>query len=250
MISPEIKLFTINSFWKVFTMVNPLLVLPAFISLTNGQTKEQKLATAVKCTAIALTMFVVFVFAGNALMKGLDISEGAFRIAGGFLLGIGAVRMVVGEDADDSVEDEKKKKTVRDVSVYPMAFPMMTGPGALVMIFTSMLKAPAEPSYYIAMVLIGVVCLGLVFVSFMFADPILKFIGKAGTNIMQRLLGIILVILSSQVIVTGGETCVAWYKARAEKIEKDAADKFKQEEEEKEKKNIESDVSDNKKEVE
>jgi multiple antibiotic resistance protein len=200
--------FLWQAFVTLFVIVDPFAVVPVFVSLTGGETREHKKRIAQKSCFIAVILLLIFAFAGDRLLDAMNISEPAFRIAGGFLLLLAAIDMVVAKTSGGfraPTGDETKEAIRRDdISVFPLAIPLIAGPGALTS--TVILMRQAEIMGVQAQA--GVVGLLLIvllitFLSLLVGDRMMRLLGVTGTNVLTRVFGIILAALAVESIIKG-----------------------------------------------
>lgn len=199
--------FLWQAFVTLFVIIDPFAVLPMFIALTRNESISQQRRTALKACVIATILLLVFAFVGDKLLDAMGISEAAFRIAGGFLLLLAAIEMVVAKSSGirSTTGDETAEAEYRDdISVFPLAIPLLAGPGGLTSIVVLMRQA--EQINFLAQVgviIILIVVLLITYLSLLLSDQILKILGVTGTNVMTRVFGIILAALAMQNIING-----------------------------------------------
>ena len=199
--------FLWQAFVTLIVIIDPIAVVPMFVALTRNETTAHKRRTALKATVIATILLFIFAFVGDKLLDAMDISEPAFRIAGGFLLLLAAIEMVVARTSGirSTTGDEAEEAAHRDdISVFPLAIPLIAGPGALTSVVVLMRQA--ETMHYTAqvgviMVLVGVLL--ITYISLLLGDRILKVLGVTGTNVLTRVFGIILAALATQNVING-----------------------------------------------
>jgi len=136
--------FLWQAFVTLFVVIDPFAVVPMFIYLTRNDTVPNKRHTALKASIIATVLLFSFAFLGDKLLDAMSISEPAFRIAGGFLLLLAAIEMVVARASGirSTTGDEAEEASHRDdISVFPLAIPLIAGPGALTSIVVLMRQA-------------------------------------------------------------------------------------------------------------
>jgi multiple antibiotic resistance protein len=195
----------IKFFVVFFVVVDPLSLIPLFAGLTQGASARYKKKMAGKASVIALVICVLFALAGARFLGLMGISLSAFRIAGGTLLFLIALDMVFarpsGTRSTSSEQEEAKRR--EDISVFPLAFPFIAGPGALATILLAVGEVDAKPLLFAGF--LGVV--GLVLMVcwvLMLATPrLMKVLGVTGANVVSRLSGVILAALAVQFIVDG-----------------------------------------------
>ncbi|WP_292293041.1 MarC family protein [Marivita sp.] len=193
--------FLISAFVTLFVVIDPIGLTPIFIALTPGMTAQQRRAIAIRATVIAAGLLFLFAFLGEQVLGFIGISMPAFRIAGGILLFLTALDMLF-ERRSKRREDQADLDDVPDPSVFPIAIPLIAGPGAIASII--LLVGQAEGSVGMASVLgvmLGV--LAIVFLLFLSASPIERALGKTGIVVVTRLLGMLLAALSVQFVLDG-----------------------------------------------
>ncbi|MCK0148664.1 MarC family protein [Marivita sp. S6314] len=193
--------FLISAFVTMFVVIDPIGLTPIFIALTPGMTPAQRRAIAIRTTVIAAALLFLFAFLGEQVLGFIGISMPAFRIAGGILLFITALDMLF-ERRTKRREDQAEADDVPDPSVFPMAIPLIAGPGAIASII--LLAGEAEGTIGMVSVLgMMVAVLVLVFLFFLSASVIERALGKTGIVVVTRLLGMLLAALSVQFVLDG-----------------------------------------------
>ncbi len=188
-----------------FVTIDPIGVAAIFAALTAGHDRPQKRRLAARGTAIAASVLVMFAVAGEAVMAALGVGLPALRIAGGILLLLLAVDMVFarpsGMRAMTPPETEEAGRR-DDISVFPLAVPLIAGPGAITMAILFMSRAGTMPGQLLVLaVMLGV--LGLTLVALMFAVEVTRLFGVTGINVLNRVLGIVLAALACQYVLDG-----------------------------------------------
>jgi multiple antibiotic resistance protein len=195
----------VNAFTTLVVTIDPPGLAPIFLGLTHGMTGLERRRTALRGTLIAFGILTVFAIAGEAILSTMGISIGAFRIAGGLLLFAISFEMIF-----DRREARKQKTSetavvedhVHNLSVFPLALPLIAGPGA---ISATILLAGSFHGPVDRVELIGVIgiCIVLVLLSLTVASRIDRFLGRSGRAILTRLLGVLLAALSVQFVIDG-----------------------------------------------
>jgi len=194
--------FYITAAVTMFVIVDPVALVPLFIALTQGMEDAQRRAVARRASLIAIVLMAVFGLLGEAILRFSGISMPAFRIAGGILLFLTALDMLF-ERRTRRREDQHPSSS--DPSVFPLATPLIAGPGA----FTTMIllvnapSAEGHPAHVAAIlaIMVGVVLVSLFF--FRIAGPIERALGRTGIVVITRLLGMLLAALSVQFVLDG-----------------------------------------------
>lgn len=195
----------VNAFVTIIVMFDPPGLAAIFLGLTTGMTRSQRLQVALRGTLTGAGILAVFAIAGGGILGLLGISLGAFRIAGGILLFYIAFEMIFEkrhERQEKSAERAITKDHISNVSVFPLAIPLIAGPGAIsaVILLAGSFYAPVERTALIGVILAASVVL---FVTLVIAERLDRFLGATGRIILTRLLGVVLAALSVQFVVDG-----------------------------------------------
>ncbi|MDA8360772.1 MAG: MarC family protein [Gammaproteobacteria bacterium] len=195
-------------FLTFFVVIDPIGLVPMFAALTAGASEDFRRQMAVRGVAIAAGVLFFFVFVGFGILRVLGIGIPAFRIAGGILLLLLAIDMVFARHSGMRSTTEREASEARgrdDISVFPLAIPLIAGPGAMTSLLLMM--SPATKTAHVALVLgLLLLVLGIALVVLLSAVRILKFMGETGANVVTRLLGVLLTALAVQFILTGLQT--------------------------------------------
>lgn len=195
----------ISAFVTLFVVIDPPGCAPIYASLTTGATQIQRRSMAIRAVAIAAGILLLFALWGKQLLGALGIALDSFRIAGGIMLFIIAMDMVF-EKRTQRREDRAQKiaetPEVEDVSVFPMAMPMIAGPGSIATVMLLMSRAEGLSE---RLVVIGavVVTLALMLGSLLAAGPIMALLGSKIEAVITRLLGVLLAALAAQFVIDG-----------------------------------------------
>ena len=193
--------FLITAFTTLFVVIDPLGLTPIFIALTQGADAGHRRAVALRACGIAALVLTLFAFFGEAVLGFVGISMPAFRIAGGILLFLTALDMLF-ERRTKRREDQAEDDDHPDPSVFPMAIPLVAGPGAIASMILLMGQADdALEAAGVLGVMLGVVALA--FALFLTAGPIERALGRTAINVVTRLLGMLLAALSVQFVLDG-----------------------------------------------
>jgi multiple antibiotic resistance protein len=193
--------FLISAFVTLFVVIDPIGLTPVFIALTPGMTVKERRAIAIRSTLIAAGLLFLFAFLGEQVLGFIGISMPAFRIAGGILLFLTALDMLF-ERRTKRREGQADAEDVPDPSVFPIAIPLIAGPGAIASVI--LLTGEADGAVGMASVLLVMVAvLILAFLFFLSANLIERALGKTGIVVVTRLLGMLLAALSVQFVLDG-----------------------------------------------
>ena len=195
----------INALTTLLVTLDPPGLAPIFLGLTVGIIREQRRQVAFRGTLIAFCILAVFALFGASVLGILGISIGAFRIAGGLLLFWIAFEMVFEkrqERKEKTSEAAITKDHIHNIAVFPLALPLIAGPGA---ISATILLAGSMPSAIdrFQLILIIAFCTLLLFATLIIAERIDRFLGVTGRAILTRLLGVVLAALAAQFVVDG-----------------------------------------------
>jgi multiple antibiotic resistance protein len=195
----------ISAFITLFVVIDPPGCAPIYASLTTGANAAQRRAMAIRAVGIAAAILFVFALWGKQLLGTLGIALDSFRIAGGIMLFLIAMDMVF-EKRTERREDRAQKiaetPEVEDVSVFPMAMPMIAGPGSIATVMLLMSRADGMAQ---RMVVLGAVLLTLLLMlgSLLAAGPLMALLGRKIEAVITRLLGVLLAALAAQFVIDG-----------------------------------------------
>lgn len=203
--------YLLEAFVTLFVTVDPLGLAPLFIGLTAGMGPKDRRQVALRATSIATAVLIVFALAGGKLLALLGISLPSFRIAGGLLLFSTAFQMVFSQKEPRDKSDADRAVTldhIRDIAAFPLAIPLLAGPGAISASILAASKAPSVAAFagFIGLI---VAVMGIGLAVFLMADPIDKRIGETGRVVIGRLLGLLLAALAVQFVADGIRAIVA-----------------------------------------
>jgi len=195
----------ISSLITFFVVIDPPGCAPIYAGLSAGASTVQKRAMAMRAVGVAAAILFVFALFGEALLKGLGISLASFRIAGGIMLFLIALEMVF-EKRTERREDRAAKVAsdpeVEDVSIFPMAMPMIAGPGSIASVMLLMSRnSGIERSLVVLGAMVTILLLTLV--ALLAAGPIMRILGAKIEAVITRLLGVLLAALAVQFVLDG-----------------------------------------------
>lgn len=196
--------FVFNSFVTLLVVVDPLGLSPIFAALTRGYTDKRKREAAIRGTVLGAVILLVFAVVGNALLGTLGIGLPAFRIAGGILLFVLALDMIFARPTgmrSRTVREQEEESYQEDVSVFPLAIPLVAGPGSITTVLLYTGGGSIEQTAIFTVVL--AVVLFLTLISLLLAPRIMRLFGDTGANVFSRVLGVLLAALAVQFILDG-----------------------------------------------
>ncbi|OAN66079.1 MarC family protein [Sphingomonas sp. TDK1] len=204
-----IELF-VSAFVTFFVIIDPPGCAPIFAGLTAGTDAVHRRAMAVRAVMVASIILLGFALFGEALLHALGISLNAFRIAGGIMLFLIALEMVFEkrtERREDRAEKVKAEDPV-DISIFPMAMPMIAGPGSIASVMLLMAQSKGiEQSLVVLSAMLAVLLLCVL--ALLAAGPIMRIVGAKIEAVVSRLLGVLLAALAVQFVIDGIRAALA-----------------------------------------
>jgi multiple antibiotic resistance protein len=202
MLEQPLKFFVV-----FFVVVEPVSLIPLFSGLTSGAIASYKRRMASRAVLVAAAILVLFALGGAAFLSLMGISLEAFRIFGGLLLFLLSLEMVFARESGTRTSSSELAESKRraDISVFPLAFPFIAGPGALatILLWFGPLQLGTQSGLFSAyLVAVGLV-LVIALVMMLLADRLMHVIGVTGANVAGRLLGVILGALAVQFVLDG-----------------------------------------------
>ncbi len=199
----EYLTFGILAFTSFFTLINPFGVMPVFMTMTSSLSEAQRKKTARKATIVAFLTLLGFAFTGQLMFNFFGISVDSFRIAGGIIFFMVGYDMLQARLTSTKITDEEiEHKYVNDISITPLAIPMLCGPGAITNSIVLW-----EDSHSIGMkiaMLISILIMAiLTYIVLWSASKIINFLGETGTKILTRLMGLIVMVIAVEFFFSG-----------------------------------------------
>ena len=193
--------FYITAFVTIFLVIDPPGLLPLFISLTQGHEKARR-NIALRACLIAIFILAAFGFIGENLLDFIGIGMPAFRISGGLLLFLMAVEMLFNKRAQRR-EQQAEDDNHDDPSVFPLATPLIAGPGAMatMVLLISEMSGDVSSTFVVIAAMISVIT--VTFLLFLTSSPVERLLGPVGIKVITRLMGMLLAALSVQFVVDG-----------------------------------------------
>lgn len=195
----------LSAFITLFVVIDPPGCAPIYAGLTKGATQAQRRNMAIRASVIAGAILLVFALFGEALLGALHIELDSFRIAGGLMLFLIALDMVFEKRTqrrEERAERIAATPEVEDVSVFPMAMPMLAGPGAIASIMLLMSEAQGTEGTLVVLAALLVVLL-LTMAALIAAGPLMRLFGDRVEAVITRLLGVLLAALAAQYVIDG-----------------------------------------------
>jgi multiple antibiotic resistance protein len=201
--------FALYSFITLFIIVDPIVNVPLFMAILANFEKSDRKKMVKKATVIAAIVLIVFTITGDTIFRFLSIEMYSFRIAGGFLLFIISIEMLFGRrpQTKSSAEEEEEALRKEDVVVTPLAVPLLTGPGAITTGIVLFNSADGVLNKSLLFLDIGLVFLISYFILSR-SEKAFDILGKTGTMVIVRIMGLLLAAVAVQFVVTGIEEAV------------------------------------------
>ena len=194
--------FFLLCFTSFFTLTNPLGTMPVFLTMTNGMSEEQRRAIVRRATIVSFLTLMVFTFSGQFLFKFFGISTNGFRIAGGIIIFTIGFDMLQARYAKAKLKEEEVKTYVNDISITPLAIPMLCGPGAIANALMLMDDAVTLAKKCILIGTIGLIYF-ITYLILRASTRLNRYMGETGNNVMLRLLGLSLMVIAVECFVSG-----------------------------------------------
>ena len=197
--------FAISAFVTVFVVVDPIAMAPTFLAVTDGMPKDARKSVALRASVIAGIILTGTALVGERLLVLFGISLPAFRIAGGLLLFWIAAEMVFGVRSrhEGEAAEQAMEERVRNVAAFPLAIPLLAGPGAIAATVLLAGRAGGDWRLLGALVAEEVAVAASCLLTFRLAERISGFLGVTGNIVLSRLLGVLLAALAVQYVVDG-----------------------------------------------
>jgi multiple antibiotic resistance protein len=202
MLEQPLKFFVV-----FFVVVEPVSLIPLFDGLTHGATWHYKRWMALKAVLVAAAILLLFALGGAPFLQLMGISLEAFRIFGGLLLFLLALEMVFARESGTRTSSNEAAESRRraDISVFPIAFPFIAGPGALatILLWFGPVHIASQTVLFLGLLAAAALVLAISLVMMWLAEPLMRVIGVTGANVAGRLLGVILGALAVQFVIDG-----------------------------------------------
>ena len=194
--------FALLCFTSFFTLTNPLGTMPVFLTMTNGMNDHERKAIVRRATIVSFITLMVFTFSGQFLFKFFGISSNGFHIAGGFIIFKIGFDILQARYSNAKLKEEEVKTYADDISITPLAIPMLCGPGAIA---NAIMLMDDASTLSLKGTLIGIIAL-VYFITFLILQAstrLVRILGETGNNVMMRLMGLILMVIAVECFVSG-----------------------------------------------
>ena len=209
----EYTTFFILAFSTIFTLINPIGLTAVYLSIVDHYESEEKSKIALKGTITAFVILIIFSLVGDVIFSFYGITVSAFKIAGGILFFRTGIQMLEARvsRSRSTPKEEEEAGTKEDIAYTPIGIPLIAGPGAITSV---MILSSETPGWELRLVLFAVIALVLVltYIIFQGADYLTQRFGTTGLRIVQRIMGLILMVIAVQFVIDGvGSVIKSWF---------------------------------------
>jgi multiple antibiotic resistance protein len=191
-------------FTSFVTLMNPLGIMPVFMTMTSSLNRSQQKKTAIKALITAFSTLIIFAFGGQMLFGFFGISVAGLKVVGGVLFFIMGYDMLNARLSRMKIADEDSSSYVDDISITPLGIPMIAGPGSITNAIILMDQSKHVNEKFALITSILAVCL-VIFVILLSGDKIMRVLGETGNKVMMKLMGLIVMVLAVEFFFTGIE---------------------------------------------
>jgi multiple antibiotic resistance protein len=187
---------------SLFTLINPLGTMPVFMSMTADLSVADRNKTAKKASIVSLITIIAFAFTGQLLFNFFGISVNSFRVVGGVIFFIMGMDMLQARLGQVKIKDNEVKSYITDISITPLAIPMICGPGAITNAIVLMEDANTIPKQIVLIISIILI----MFVTYLIlysSSKLIKLLGQTGINVMMRIMGLIVMVIAVEFFFSG-----------------------------------------------
>lgn len=194
--------FALFCFTSLFTLINPLGTMPVFMAMTSELTVDQRTKTARKASLVALFTIIAFALTGQLLFNFFGISVNSFRVVGGVIFFIMGMDMLQARLSQVKIKENEVKSYISDISITPLAIPMICGPGAITSVIVLMEDANSLPKQ-IALFASVILIIWLTYIILFSSSKLIKLLGQTGINVMMRIMGLIVMVIAVEFFFSG-----------------------------------------------
>ncbi len=200
-------LFFFKALVALFTVIDPIGLVPVVLALTAGLPPPERRRVVTRAAAIAGLVMMIFGVLGQAIFASLGVTSEAFSIAGGALLFLVAIDMLFGRPsgARETARETREARTREDVTVFPLAIPLIAGPGTITTLILLVESAGAAAFSLLAIVLASMVTLAAAWLAMVVSVRIQKAVGTTGILVLSRVEGMLLAAVAAQFVLNGVE---------------------------------------------
>ena len=194
--------FALLCFTSLFTLINPLGTMPVFMSMTSKLSEDERKRTARKASIVALLTIIAFAFTGQLLFRFFGISVNGFRIVGGVIFFLMGMDMLHAKISQIHIKESEVKSYESDISITPLAIPLICGPGAITNVIVSMQDADTYEKKIILLSII-IITMIITYLILYSASKLIKLFGETGINVMMRIMGLIIMVIGVELFFSG-----------------------------------------------
>jgi multiple antibiotic resistance protein len=198
----ETLAFGLLAFTSLFTLINPLGTMPVFMAMTSELSVEERNRTARKASVVAFFTIIAFALTGQLLFNFFGISVNSFRVVGGVIFFIMGMDMLQARLSQVKIRDNEVKSYVSDISITPLAIPMICGPGAITTVILLMEDANTVSKKLTLFISVFLIIL-LTYVILYSSSKLIKLLGQTGINVMMRIMGLIVMVIAVEFFFSG-----------------------------------------------
>jgi multiple antibiotic resistance protein len=187
---------------SLFTLINPLGTMPVFMSMTADLSVADRNKTAKKASIVSLITIIAFAFTGQLLFNFFGISVNSFRVVGGVIFFIMGMDMLQARLGQVKIKDDEVKSYITDISITPLAIPMICGPGAITNSIVLMEDANTLPKQIVLIISI-ILIMFLTYLILYSSSKLIKLLGETGINVMMRIMGLIVMVIAVEFFFSG-----------------------------------------------
>jgi multiple antibiotic resistance protein len=195
--------FVTKAFVTLFVIIDPIGLVPLFIALVNKRTPEEQTQIAQRAILVSAGILLVFTLSGAFLLRYLDISMEAFQVTAGILLFKIGIDMVFAQRERETEEEQQEAQQREDVSVFPLAIPLIAGPGTLASLLILINEADSHVLGEAIVLTDAAIVLLIAYGLLVLAKYLAQLLGQTGVNVITRILGVLLAALAVQYIADG-----------------------------------------------
>ncbi len=194
--------FGLLAFTSLFTMINPLSVLPVYTSLTSHLDSHDAKRVAIKGVFIALLTMVLFALSGKFIFDFFQISVNSLKVVGGIIFFMVGFDMLQARLTRTKSDDEEPKEYASDIAITPIGIPLLCGPGTITTSIVLMNEAH-EISHKIILLAVMILILGITLFFLLFARKVINFLGENGNKVLMRIMGLIVMVIAVEFLFSG-----------------------------------------------
>jgi multiple antibiotic resistance protein len=197
----------VNQFVLLWVVMEPITVVTLFVGLTGSLTEGERRRVALLAVVVAAAVILFFMAVGQLLLEALGVDLVAFQIAGGIILFAFSMMMILGRvDEPPPTRDGTGKPNVTELAIFPLATPILAGPGTLLSVVLLTDRARFSVTEQTETAAVAIVVLAVIYVMLLAAYPIHRFVGAAGSHVVTRVAGLVLAAIAANVTLSALRT--------------------------------------------